>query len=287
MTRVFPLAFLMVSCLFTGILCAQTPTVVPDPVDRQEPLPDELEGVGITEHLEAQVPLDLKFKDERGNIVQLRDYFKKDRPVILTLNYYMCPMLCTLQLNGLIEGLKNMEWVPGNQFEIVTVSINPAETPSLAQLKKQNYMKEYGRPAAAQGWHFLTGQQENIKKLADTVGFGYRFDEQTMQYAHAAALFILTPDGKISRYLYGIQYDAQTLRLSLVEASEGKVGSTLDYVLLTCFHYSATEGRYAIAAVGLMRIGGALTVIILGIVLLSFWLRDARRKNVLLQEPHP
>lgn len=284
--RAFLLVFIFIPCLFTGFSGAQTPTVAPEPSEWQEPLPDELEGVGITEHLKAQVPLDLKFKDERGNIVRLRDYFKKDRPVILTLNYYMCPMLCTLQLNGLIEGLKNMDWVPGDQFEIVTVSINPAETPSLAQLKKQNYLKEYGRPAAAQGWHFLTGQQEDIKKLADTVGFGYRFDEQTMQYAHAAALFILTPEGKISRYLYGILYDAQTLRLSLVEASEGKVGSTFDYVLLTCFHYSATEGRYALAAVGLMRIGGALTVIILGIVLLSFWLRDARRKNILIQEPH-
>lgn len=254
--------------------------------ERQSTLPNELEGVSITEHLNDQVPLDLAFKDENGKDVKLGDYFSKGKPVILTMNYYKCPMLCTLQLNGMIEGLQDMEWLPGDKFEIVTVSINPSETPTLARLKKQNYMQEYGRPEAAGGWHFLTGAEENIQKLADTVGFGFKWNEETQQYAHTAALFILTPEGKISRYLYGIIYDAQTIRLSLVEASEGKVGSTFDRILLTCFHYSASEGRYAIAAMGLMRIGGLLTVIIVGSVLITFWLRDARRKNVILQEPH-
>jgi len=242
------------------------------------PAPPEMEGVGVTEHPDVQLPLDLAFKDEDGRTVTLADYFKGDRPVILTLNYYRCPMLCTLQLNGLIDGLKRMPWTPGEQFRIVTVSIDPLETPQLARLKKQSYMKDYGRPAAAGGWHFLTGQEANIRKLADTVGFAYRYDKTSDQYVHAAALFVCTPDGRVSRYLYGVMYDPQTLRLSLVEAGEGKVGSTRDRVLLFCFHYDAAKGRYGPTAFTIMRIGGALTAIAVAGMLLVFWRREARRR---------
>ena len=163
------------------------------PAQRQEPLPPELEGVGITEKLDARVPLDLEFLDEAGNTVPLRKYFDGSRPVMLTLNYYSCPMLCTLQLNGLIAGLQDLAWTPGREFEMVTVSINPLETPELARLKKQTYLEAYGRPGAAAGWHFLVGSEGNIKRLADAVGFGYRYNEQRKEYAHAAAVMLTFP----------------------------------------------------------------------------------------------
>lgn len=242
-------------------------------------VPKETEGVGVTEHPGAVLPLELMFRDENGRDVRLKDYFAGSRPVILTLNYYRCPMLCTLQLNGLVDALRRMEWTPGRQFEIVTVSIDPLETPPLARLKKQNYMKEYGRPEAAKGWHFLTGREENIRRLAATVGFEYRYDRETDQYVHAAALFVCTPEGRVSRYLYGILYDPTTLRLSLVEAAEGRMRSTVDRILLYCFHYDSAKGRYAPAAMNLMRAGGVATVLILGGVLAAYWRREAARRK--------
>lgn len=242
-------------------------------------VPKETEGVGVTEHPGAVLPLELMFRDENGRDVRLKDYFAGSRPVILTLNYYRCPMLCTLQLNGLVDALRRMEWTPGRQFEIVTVSIDPLETPPLARLKKQNYMKEYGRPEAAKGWHFLTGREENIRRLAATVGFEYRYDRETDQYVHAAALFVCTPEGRVSRYLYGILYDPTTLRLSLVEAAEGRTRSTVDRILLYCFHYDSAKGRYAPAAMNLMRAGGVATVLILGGVLAAYWRREAARRK--------
>lgn len=249
----------------------------------------ELEGVGITEKLDQQVPLDLTFTDENGRPVRLGEYFRPGRPVILTLNYYSCPMLCTVQLNGLVDGLKQLDWTPGNQFEIVTVSFNPSETPTLARLKKQNYFKEYGRlaAAAAAGWHFLTGKQENIVKLADAVGFHYKWDEKQQQYMHAAAAIICMPDGKISRYLKTVVYDPQTLKLSVIAANEGKYRSTLDEILLFCYHYDPSAGTYSLAAMNIMRAGGVLTVLILGSILAAAWLRDARRKKQTPKEPSP
>lgn len=245
---------------------------------RNDGVPKETEGVGVTEHPGAVLPLGLMFRDENGRDVRLKDYFTGGRPVILTLNYYRCPMLCTLQLNGLIDALRRMEWTPGREFEIVTVSIDPLETPPLARLKKQNYMKEYGRPEAAKGWHFLTGREESIQELARTVGFEYRYDRETDQYVHAAALFVCTPEGRVSRYLYGILYDPTTLRLSLVEAAEGRARSTVDRILLYCFHYDSAKGKYAPAAMNIMRAGGVATVIILGGVLLAYWRREAARR---------
>jgi protein SCO1/2 len=256
--------------------------------ERMEPAPAALQDVGVTEHLDAVLPLDLGFVDENGKAVTLRQYFGGDRPVLLTLNYYRCPMLCTLQLNGLVEGLANMPWTPGDQFEIVTVSIDPKETPQLARLKKQNYMADYGRPQAAPGWHFLTSPQEqSVARLAEAVGFRYAYDAETDQYAHAAAAMVCTPDGRMSRYLYGIEYHPQTLKLSLLEAGEGKIGSTFDQMLLFCYHYDAGRGRYAPAAMNIMRAGGAVTVMVLGAVLLTYWLRESRRRRAAaVQEAH-
>jgi protein SCO1/2 len=245
---------------------------------RQEPLPKELEGVGIDERLGAVVPLDLEFTDEAGKRVRLGDYFGR-RPVILTLNYYECPMLCTLQLNGLIDGLGQLAWTPGDEFEIVTVSINPLETPTLARLKKQAYLAELGRPGAAGGWHFLVGSEKEIRALADAVGFHYRYNEQRREYVHAAGIMVTTPTGTLARYLYGVVYEPKSLRLAVLEAGEGKVGSAAEQLLLYCFHYDADAGRYVVAASNVMRAAGGLTALVLGVWLASAWVKGARRRG--------
>jgi protein SCO1 len=242
---------------------------------RAEPLPKELEGVGVTEHLGDEIPLDLPFVDSDGKPVVLKQFFDGTRPIVLTLNYSNCPMLCSLQLNGLFEGLKRMPWAIGDQFDMVTVSFDPLETTERARMTKQKYMEVYRRAGVAKGWHFLTGKEADIKKLADAVGFRYRYSEERRQYMHVAVTFILTPDGRVSRYLYGVEYDPQTLRLSLVEAADGKIGSTMDQVLLFCFHYDAESGRYGPAALRLMQVGAGLTVVVVGS---TIWLLRRREK---------
>jgi protein SCO1/2 len=246
-------------------------------VQRSEPLPKALEGVGITEHFGARVPLGLEFTAEDGTPVQLSRYFDGKRPVILTLNYYRCPMLCGLLLNGLVDGLKGLSWTPGNQFEVVTLSFDPLETRTLAMLKKESFISEFGRPAAAAGWHFLTGSQANIKALTDAVGFSYRYDEERQQYAHPAGIFLLTPDGRIARVLYGVEFPSRTLKLALTEAGEGKVGSAGDQILLYCFHYDSNGGHYVVAAGNLMRLGGVATVLVVGVWLGVAWRRGANK----------
>ncbi|MCH7471902.1 SCO family protein [bacterium] len=257
------------------------------PPPRMEPAPEELEGVGITEHLETMLPLELEFRDENGRAVKIGDFFNGDKPVIFTFNYYRCPMLCGLQLNGMVDGLQQLKWSPGKEFDLVTVSFNPLESPVLAKLKKQNYVKEYGRPSAKTGWHFLTGRKEEIEALTSAVGFAYKWVPARKEYAHAAALIVCTPDGKISRYLYGVVYEPQDLKLALLEASEGKIGTTLDRILLYCFHYDAAAGRYGPAVMNIMRVGGALTVIILVIVLGGYWAVERRRSRMRSAEKKP
>jgi protein SCO1/2 len=242
-------------------------------------LPQDLAAVGLADRLDAQVPLDLKFLDEQDRLVSLGDYFVEGKPVLLTLVYYRCPMLCTLVLDGMVDALKPLDWVPGDQFEIVTVTIDPNESSDLARNKKKSYLASYGKPAAERGWHFLSGHPDSIVALADAVGFRYQKVEETNEYAHPAALFILTPEGRLSRYLTGVQHDPQTLRLSLVEASEGKIGNPLDKFLLYCYRYDAEEGRYAPVAMRIMQAGGGLMVVILGGALLAFWLREIRIKR--------
>lgn len=228
-------------------------------------VPEALEDVGVTEHFGVQVPLDLEFTDSTGKPVRLADYVRGDRPVILTLNYYRCPMLCGLQLNGFLRGLQDLNWMPSEEFEIVTVSIDPLETPKLAAEKKANYLSQLKRDGAGAGWHFLTGGEPDIRKLADTVGFRYAYDEATAQYAHAAALMVLTPDGRVARYLYGIEYPASTLKFALLEAGDGEIGSPLDRLMLYCFSYDSTERQYTPVAMNIMRVGGAVTVVLLAL----------------------
>jgi protein SCO1/2 len=212
---------------------------------RAADVPNALEGVGIHEHLGAAVSIrTLHFKDEKGNDVLLSDYFRKNRPVILALVYYECPNLCNLLLNGMVAMLKTLDWTVGNQFDIVTVSINPRETPVLANAKKFAYVKIYGRPESENGWHFLTAEESQVKQLANEIGFTYKYDENEKQYAHAAAAYVLTPEGTISRYLYGIKFDQKDVRLALLEASNGKIGNVAEKVLLFCFHFDPNKNSY-------------------------------------------
>lgn len=247
--------------------------------DRAEPLPKELEGVGLAQRVGAQLPLDLPFTDEQGRQVQLGDYFKQGRPVILDLGYYGCPMLCTLVLNGAVAALRPLSFEPGRDYDLVMVSIDPTETPDLARAKKENYVKDYGRPGAAGGWHFLVGREPDIRRLADAVGFSYRYIPEERQYAHTAALMIVTPEGAVSRYFSGIQIEPRDLRLALTEASSGKIGSALDQVLLFCFHYDPATGKYALAATRMVQAGGVATVLILGATLALWRWREYRRRR--------
>jgi protein SCO1/2 len=243
-------------------------------------LPPEMEGVGIVEHLDEMIPLDLEFVDESGTKITLGQYFQPDRPVILTLNYYRCPMLCSLTLNGMVDGLKELDWSAGEEFEIITVSISPDEGPELADVKKRAYLTQYPRDTAAQGWHFLTGTKESIEALALATGFGYRKDERTDDYAHTSSIMFLTPDGRLSRYMNDVRFAPKDLRLALVEASKGAIGSPMDKLLLfMCYHFDPEAGSYAYSAVKLMRFGGLLTIIAIGTGLVVLWRTGPRLKQ--------
>jgi protein SCO1/2 len=239
----------------------------------------EADGIDVIEHVDDRLPLDLRFTNERGVVVKLGDCFAGDRPIILTLNYSSCPMLCGLQLNGLVDALGDVAETAGREFDLVTVSIDPLETYQRAAETRQKYLADYGRPAAQNAWRFLTGDEASIRKLADAVGFGYRYLPEVKEYAHAAVFMACTPDGRISRYIYGLQIPPETVRYSLIEAGEGRVGSALERILLLCFHYDPATGRYGPAAVKLMRLGAGVTVVALGLCLFGMWRREARRRR--------
>jgi protein SCO1/2 len=247
--------------------------------ERGETLPEELENVGVTERLDARVPLDAVFRDETGREVALGEYFGQGRPVVLNLMYLGCPMLCGLIGNGLNEAMKQMDWTAGSEFTVLSLSFDHTEKPSLAKLKKMNYLEDLDRPEAAAGWHFLTGDEEPIRRLTEAVGFGFAWNERRQEYAHAAVLVLLTPDGRIARYLYGVQFDPKTLRLSLVEAADGKIGTTRDQILLFCFNYDASTGRYGPAARNLMKAGGLLTIVALAILIIVYRAQEGKRRQ--------
>ncbi len=244
----------------------------------------DLDSVGIDEHLDAQLPMDLMFRDEAGERVRFGDLFAGDKPVILTLGYYRCPMLCSLVLNGLADSLKELNLNPGEHFDMVTVSIDPGESHVLAAEKKESYLRYYDRAGAEKSWSFLTGDEGPIRELADAVGFRYEYLPDQDQYAHAAVVFVITPQGRVSRYLYGVQYEPTTVRLGLVEASEGKIGTITDRFLLFCYHYDAASGAYGPAAIKIMRLGGFVTLVALAFVVGFFWLRELRRKRTAVKE---
>ncbi len=229
--------------------------------------PELLKEVGVDQKLNDQVPLNLAFRDERGRPVELAQFFGS-KPVILTLVYYNCPMLCTQVLNGLDRSLQMLPMEIGKDFNVVTVSIDPTDRPVIAEAKQAMYAGMYRRPGAQYGWHFLTGDEPQIKQLADSVGFRYAYDSDSKQYAHASAIMLLTPDGKISRYFYGVNYPERDLRLGLVEASQGKIGSPVDQVLLFCYHYDPHTGKYGLLISRVIQLGGLATVLIGGIFLI-------------------
>jgi protein SCO1/2 len=235
--------------------------------------PPRLENVGIEQHLDAQVPPDVTFRDSTGNTVKLGDYFGR-KPLILNLVYYNCTMLCGEALAGLASAMRLIKFDVGNEFDVVTVSFDPRETPAMAAAKKIDYVKRYGRPNAASGWHFLTGQPESINRLTKAVGFQYQYDEKTNQYAHATAIMVLTPQGRISRYFYGVDFPPKDLRMGLVEASQGKIGNAVDAVLLYCYHYNPETGKYGAMVANILRLAAAVTVLLLGGLLFILWRLD-------------
>ena len=271
-------AWLIAALAFAPAATAGMVTPEPPRTPRMEPAPDELKNITVDERLNTTLPLDLTFTDERNQPVRLGQYFTGKKPVVLQLGYYGCPMLCDLVSRGLTTSLKPVELTPGADFEIVFISIDPNESWQLAQGKKRAFLNEYGRPETAGGWHFLTGRPDQIEQVARAVGFNYKWVPSAGQFSHPAAIAIATPEGKLSRYLYGVKFDEKTLRLSLVEASEGKIGTTVDRFMLTCFQFDGRHGRYAMTAMTLMRLGGGLTIAILGGTLFVLFRREAKRR---------
>jgi len=263
------------TCWIAGLIAAALPSVA----GAQQyglpaaALPMAVQGVGIDQNLNAQIPLELTFKDENGQLVRLGQYFR-DKPVVLALVYYDCPGLCDLVLNGLSHTMQQISLNVGSDYQVVTVSFNPKESWQLAGAKKANYIEKYQRPGAKEGWHFLTGQQDAIKKLTDAVGFRYHWDAAADQFAHASGIMVLTPEGRISRYFYGIQYKPRDFRLGLVEASDNKIGTTADQILLFCYHYDPSTGKYGILIAQIMRVLGTATVLALGAFVFIMIRRD-------------
>ena len=239
-------------------------------------VPAALREVGFDQNVNHMLPLDVEFKDERGRTVRIGDYFGK-RPVVLAFVYYGCPMLCLQSLSSLAATLGVMAETPGDAFEVVSISIDPRETPSMALEKKRHYVERSGKPAIAGGWHYLTGTDANITRMAKAAGFRYVWDERTQQYAHPAGIVIATPQGKVSRYLFGIDYGPRDLRLAVLDASEGKVSSIFAKALLYCYHYDLSTGRYSLAIMRVVQVSGAATVLSLG-TLIVVWTRRERRQ---------
>ncbi|HUE69730.1 MAG TPA: SCO family protein [Pirellulaceae bacterium] len=237
------------------------------------------EQVGLDQHLGEQVPLELAFRDEAGRSVRLKDYFK-DKPLILVLVQYRCPMLCGEVLNGLLKSSQGVKFQIGKEYEIVTVSIDPRETPQMAAEKKRRYASLYRRDGATEGWHFLTGEQKSIDALAKAIGYRYRYDEATDQFAHPSGIVVATPSGRLSRYFYGIDYPPTDLRLGLVESSENRIGSPVDQVLLLCFHYNPATGKYGFVIAGVLRLAALATVCALGGYLTLAFYREFRQSKV-------
>jgi protein SCO1/2 len=238
-----------------------------------------LRDVGIEQHLGTTLPLDALFLDEAGREVRLGDFFG-EQPVVLVLAYYRCPMLCTQVLNGLLKSSQAVPLEIGRDYQVVTVSFDPRETPELAAEKKERYARAYRRGGAAKGWHFLTGEKRAIDQLTEAVGFHYRYDPRSDQFAHASGIVLATPDGRLARYFYGIEYSPIDLRMGLIESSSGRIGSPVDQVLLLCYHYDPLTGRYGLAIAGALKLAGSVTVLVLGVFLVRMYRLERRRTRL-------
>ncbi len=239
-------------------------------------LPPALQKVGIEQKLNTLLPLDTELKDENGNAVKLGDYFGKGRPVVLALVYYECPMLCNEVLNGLTGSLKGISQDAGKDFDVVAISFDARENdkPGLAKNKKESYVSRYGRAGSENGWHFLTGTQDSIDKVTEAVGFKYEFDEKTNQFAHGGGIMVATPEGKLARYFYGIDYAPKDVKLGILESGQNKISNPVDTLLLYCYHYDPSTGKYGFAILNVMRLGGILTLLGLGGMFFVFWRRN-------------
>lgn len=242
-------------------------------------LPKVLQEVGIKQKLGESLPLETEFKDENGNIVKLGDYFGKGRPIVLALVYYECPMLCNEVLNGLTGSLKGISFDAGKEFDVIAISFDARENdkPNLAKNKKEGYVARYGRPGTENGWHFLTGTQEAIDAVTESVGFGYIYDEKTNQFAHAGGVMIVTPEGSLSRYYYGIDYEPRQLKFGIMDSAESKVGNPAEQLLLYCFHYDPSTGKYGLSVLRVIRIAGIATILGIAGMMLVFWRRNKKR----------
>ncbi len=275
--RSIPVAFALL--LSACSVCAQTAPSDVGPASQG--LPPILQNVGFEPTLNARLPLDLAFRDEAGRNVQLRDYFTK-RPVLLALVYYGCPMLCDQLEQGVVGSLRMLSFNPGRDYEVVFVSFDSRESPGLAAQKKESALKQFHRPETADGWHYLTGSQESIDALTKAANFRYSFDAKSGLFAHASGIMLITPDGRISRYFYGVEYPARDVRLGLMDASAGKIGTVIDHVLLYCFQYDPSSARYSASIFKILRLGGVLTVVCMVAGILIFRRRDleaARKKT--------
>ena len=264
--------FALWTLLHSGLAWAYNPHSTQMTADAK---PQQLEGVGVTEHLGESLDLQLRFRNDTGEEIPLAHLFDGQTPVLMTMVYYNCPSLCNYHLNGLNDVFKDMTWNVGQDFKFVAVSMDHREGFEVASLKKDNYIEALGRgDDVEKGWHFLTGTEENIKALAKQLGFGFRWDARQQEYAHPAVAYVVTPGGQISRYLHGISFEAKTLRLALVESAQGQVGSWVDQVLLFCYRFDPSKNKYTLAAYNIMRIGGLLTVVLLAIILVPLWFRE-------------
>ena len=251
----------------------------PGPAPTHElPRPEALNRAGFDQKLDAQIPLDLPFRDERGQAVKLGDYFG-DKPVLLNLAYFNCPMLCTLVINGVVDAVREVALVPGRDFEILTISFDAREGHELAAAKKANYLKDLGRPDADKGWHFLTGDEASIRALTEAVGFRYAWDEKSQEFAHASGIMVATPGGRLSHYLYGVVYPPRDVRLALVEASAGRIGSPVDQLMLFCFHYDPVAGKFSAGVMTLVRLGCLATIAATAGFLLIMFRREMRARR--------
>jgi protein SCO1/2 len=239
-------------------------------------LPNSLQGVGIDQRLDGQLPLETMVTDEFGRQVPFGSFFKTGKPVLLAPVYYRCPMLCTQILNGVVSSLKAVSLTPGRDFDVVAMSFDPKDTPDLAAAKKATYLQRAGRNANANGWHFLTGSEQNVKAIMDAIGFHYKYDPATDQYAHASGIMIITPEGRVSKYFYGVEYSPRDVRLGLVEASRNKIGTAVDQILLFCYHYDPATGKYGAVAMNILRLAGGAFALLGGLYLAIAFRRERR-----------
>jgi protein SCO1/2 len=263
--------------LALAVAAALAATLVAWPISRADAdttVPKELEGIGIEERPGAKAPLDLAVRDHLGRSVTLGKYFNGTQPVLLVMAYYQCPMLCSLVVNGVTAGMRALAWTTGDKYRVVVVSFDPRDTVELAAAKRKNYLESYGRQVDDDAWPFLLADEKNARRLAQAIGFGYRWDAETQQYAHAAGAFVFTPDGRLSRTLYGITYEEKNLRLALLEAAGGKLGSAWDKVLLFCFHYDPNARSYVPATMRIVKASGVATVVLLALFLGRLWRRE-------------